>query len=135
MSPLNLAKSYCDCYNCDDTCLGLTLNDKLQPVRLQKANSPCLLALNKRCLHFEQAILPMEKRSEWCIDARRSARLADEFKEGAFQYRLKTGHLSERFRLCPQCKSSKIGPGRKLCDLCKTKNRLKTFTQSNQARQ
>jgi hypothetical protein len=131
MNPIQIVKAHCDCYEPNNSCLGITANDRLQPTRFLKEGTPCLLASTpiKRCQHFESSILPMEKREEWARDSKQSARLAQEFREGAHQYRIKTGFMAEYVRLCPQCRSSKIGKGRKICDNCKTKN--KRTSQSN----
>jgi len=135
MNPLQIVKAHCDCYEPNAQCLGITYNDKLQLVRFRMEGLPCLLAADsiKRCKHFESSILPMEKRQEWAKDTRTSAKLAQEFREGAHEYRIKTGFMAETIRICPQCRSSKIGQGRKVCDLCKVKNRRDSQSKFHQA--
>jgi hypothetical protein len=135
MNPIQIVKAHCDCYQADGRCLGITLNDKLDLVRFRKEGLPCLLAEPiQRCHHFEQCILPMEKRQEWANDSRKSASMRQDFQEGAHEYRIRTGFMPESIRLCPQCRKSKIGKGRKLCDLCTAQNRRDRKAKSDHKR-
>lgn len=134
MNPIQIAKAHCDCFD-NNSCLGLTINDSLQLIRFRPENLPCLLSdPSKRCPHFEQCILPMEKRQEWHKDSRRSASIAAEFRQGAHEYRIKTGFMADSVRLCPQCRTAKIGKGRKICDACKDKNRRTSKAISDRIR-
>lgn len=134
MKPLQIVKEHCDCYE-SGKCLGVTINDNLQLVRWRLENLPCLLEEPmRRCRHFEECILPMEKRTVWANDARASARLATEFREGAHEYRIRTGYMAETVRLCPQCRASKIGKGQKLCDKCRDANKRKTQAEYDHKR-
>jgi len=126
MNPIQIVKAHCDCYQPNGYCLGITCNDQLKPVRFQKANSPCLLAFTpmKRCQHFESSIMPYKPDHK---DARAAARLQAEFSDGVHEYRIRTGAMdASNIRLCPKCKTNKIGKGRKLCDQCKAENRRQT---------
>jgi len=132
-TPYQLVKSQCDCHQPDGTCLGITTNDQLQLIRFLKEGSKCLLAYNpiKRCQHFEQAILPYRPENK---DSRLESKLQSDWNEGCHTYRIATGFMSEKVRLCPQCRKSKIGEGRKLCDLCKSKNRRESKSLSDHKR-
>jgi hypothetical protein len=131
MNPHQMAKAQCDCYQPDGTCLGITCDDKLKPVRFRPEGSKCLLVEPvKRCQHFESSILPYNPEDK---DSRLDAKKKSEWAEGSHAYRIATGYMAETVRLCPQCRTSKIGIGRKVCDLCKAKNRRESQSKYHQS--
>jgi hypothetical protein len=131
MTPHQMAKTQCDCYD-SGHCLGITLNDQLNLVRFRPENSRCLLAEPiQRCSHFESCILPYKPDSK---DSRTAAKLQAEWSEGSHSYRISTGYMAESIRLCPQCRKTKISNGRKLCDLCRAKNRRISKAKSDSTR-
>lgn len=133
MKPYQQVREQCDCHQTDGTCLGITIGEKLQPTRFLKEGSKCLLSFTpiKRCQHFEQAILPYRPEHK---DSRTEARLQSEWNEGSHTYRIATGYMADSVRLCPQCRKSKIGSGRKVCDLCKAENRRTSKSKSDHKR-
>lgn len=127
-----MAKAQCDCYQPDGTCSGITVNEKLQPTRFRPENSKCLLVEPiKRCQHFESSVLPYRPDDR---DSRLAANKQANWNEGGHTYRIATGYMAATVRLCPQCKESKIGEGRKLCDKCKAENRRNTKSESDRKR-
>lgn len=134
MKPLQIVKEHCDCYF-NGACLGVTINDQLSLVRFRTEGLPCLLQEPmRRCRHFENCVMPMENRTEWAKDIRKSASIASEFKQGAHEYRIRTGFMAETVRLCPQCRVSKIGKGKKLCDKCRDSNKRKSHSEYDHKR-
>lgn len=133
MKPIHQAQQQCDCYQSDGTCLGITLNDQLKAIRFLKENSKCLLSSEpiKRCQHFEQAILPYRPDNK-C--ERVATRLKHEWAQASHEYRIKTGYMSDKVRLCPQCRTARIGEGRRICDSCKSKNRIASKAISDHKR-
>jgi len=125
MTPLQAAREHCDNFQPDGTCLGIIYTDMLSPVRFLKEGTKCLLACPvKRCRHFEQASLPMESRSEWAKDSRKSDAMASDFKQACKQYRMESGFLSKADRVCPHCKSRELQPRQRFCYVCSEEVRL-----------
>lgn len=128
MSPLQAAQQHCDNFQ-DGTCLGITIRDgDYSLVRFLKEGTKCLLAAPcRRCRHFEDAILPMEKRapSDW-----KTPLMGQQFREAAQTYRLQSGALSQAQRVCPRCNSRELELRHRFCYICAREVRL----EKNRAR-
>jgi hypothetical protein len=117
MTPLQIAKSHCANHQANGSCLGADFDDNLRP-RPCHPKPACLLATpGVRCLYFEEAVAPMGT-AGW------PARQAQDFAEAVRDYR-RAACIAHKSRLCPQCKTREIEPGRRFCDSCKAVNRRK----------
>jgi hypothetical protein len=114
MSPEACAREHCDCYQPDGSCLGIHLRADLTPYRFLKEGTRCLLSGQcQRCIHFEESILPMEKRTEWPNELMRK-----NFLDAAYNYRRASRALSLAARLCPICKARALESRARYCYVC-----------------
>jgi len=116
MTPLQVAKGYCANYQ-DGQCLGMDFDERGKHFAFRK-NGPCWLADPiQRCGYAESAVLPQNV-SEW------PAAIAQSFVEGVQAYKKATGEVIPKHanakteRVCPQCMTRLLEPGRRFCYVC-----------------
>jgi hypothetical protein len=114
-----LAEAHCANWCRDGSCKGIDFD-------LQRGGRPffnpalggrCLLALDKRCPYFEEAVLPMETRREWPTPLQGEA-----FRKAARLYHSvfpETILVEPTTRKCPDCGKHQIGPRQRCCGGCR----------------
>lgn len=128
MTPLQAAKTHCANYQGDGSCLGVQLNDKLQPVQLIK-HPKCVLALTGvRCGYFEESVIPMN-RADW--PGLRTPQEHEDFADAVRHYQKSANVSSTKRRVCPECKERELEHSKRLCYVCRNKRRRATFRLAN----
>lgn len=117
MKPYSLAKAECANMLPDESCLGIKPEDLLDTgqSKLASPKSKCLLQCRKRCLYFEEAVLPLADNPPSCYQPGELQECRDRYY--AIVGRPKKAPIS---RKCPDC-GAVLAKRQRYCDLCSSK--------------
>lgn len=115
MTPLQFAKEQCANYRSDGGCDGIGVKGD-GSVFMFGAKPKCVLAVNQRCVYFEECVLPMGFEDPKLRQIRQDVEKDYRRSTGAHKVGGQTG------RICPQCQVRELEPRRRLCYQCAAEN-------------
>lgn len=124
MKPIQFAQKWCANYQSDGSCLRAEFPSEDGKRRILKPLPKCLLNDPiRRCLYFEESVLPQNFRldSSESYTAEHRVRLAknrSEQEEASHAYRMSTGTFSKPKRVCPVCNDRGVPDGAQFCPTC-----------------
>ncbi len=116
MTPLQLAKAHCANCQTDGKCVGMDF-DNQGTHKAFRSKGDCWLADPiKRCLYFEECVIPMSS-SDW--PGLKTAKEHADFDEGVKEYRRSVMIPDNRERICPKCQIRALEPFKRMCYICR----------------
>jgi hypothetical protein len=139
MTPVQFAHKWCAQYQSDGSCLQAKLVSDDGKRIILKPLAKCVLATaGKRCVYFEEAVLPqnfkLDPAEHYNAEQRtRLAKCAAEQEEVSHVYRMATGTFNASRRKCPRCETREVVKGFKFCPVC-AEERRQEATRERQRR-
>lgn len=133
--PVQFARKWCAQFNADGSCLQAKIvSDDGKKIILKPLDRCILNVPIKRCVYFEEAVLPQNFKLDPSenYNAEQRTRLAKnqiEQDEASHEYRMATGTFSTSRRKCQQCQEREAEKPARFCPICAEARRAESIRE------